>query len=381
MSALAAEPNIHLLGARPYEQLPSVLRGADAGLIPYALNQLTDSIFPMKVYEYLAAGLPVMATPLPALSGIEAVATATTRGHRGTAGGGLAEDTPERRAERSQAAADPLVGAAPGADRRRDRRSAGRRGDLLVTTHTPALRSGRDVRTYGVARALADERPADGALRALRRGRARRGLRCDTRNRAARGHPFTRPRRACAHTRRLGSSGVPDGLARGVSPELAGSGSPAGRQPRLPASDRRRADRRRRARGPGAQASGHLQRPQPGVGFPPRAPDEDASLRGLRSFERRLLRRSSESWMVSEADMRGARALPEAKLRLAPNVVDVSAIRPVFATPADLTQDRPPVADDTRTGAGFIRARDDPRDRAGGDLRRQLRLRAKPQRA
>ena len=36
VSALAGEPNVHLLGRRAYEQLPSVLRGADAGLIPYA---------------------------------------------------------------------------------------------------------------------------------------------------------------------------------------------------------------------------------------------------------------------------------------------------------------------------------------------------------
>ena len=55
VSALEAEPNIHLLGRRPYRELPDVLRAADAGLIPYARNELTESIFPMKVYEYLAA--------------------------------------------------------------------------------------------------------------------------------------------------------------------------------------------------------------------------------------------------------------------------------------------------------------------------------------
>ncbi len=38
VSALAAEPNVHLLGPRAYAQLPDVLRGADAGLIPYARN-------------------------------------------------------------------------------------------------------------------------------------------------------------------------------------------------------------------------------------------------------------------------------------------------------------------------------------------------------
>src|SRR4029077_14471633 len=75
-SALASEPNVHLLGPRPYEGLPAVLRGADAGLIPYVRSELTDSISPMKVYESLAAGLPVVATPLPALAGVEQIATA-----------------------------------------------------------------------------------------------------------------------------------------------------------------------------------------------------------------------------------------------------------------------------------------------------------------
>jgi glycosyltransferase involved in cell wall biosynthesis len=106
VSALAGEPNIHLLGRRTYEQLPAVLRAADVGLIPYARNELTESIFPMKVYEYLAAGLPVVATPLPALVGVAGVSSAP-----GAAGIAqliereLAQDSPQRRAERSQVAA------------------------------------------------------------------------------------------------------------------------------------------------------------------------------------------------------------------------------------------------------------------------------------
>jgi glycosyltransferase involved in cell wall biosynthesis len=76
VSPLAAEPNIHLLGPRRHEDLPTLLRGADAGLIPYARNDLTASIFPMKVYEYLAAGLPVVATELPALADVPEVMTA-----------------------------------------------------------------------------------------------------------------------------------------------------------------------------------------------------------------------------------------------------------------------------------------------------------------
>ncbi len=106
ISPISGEPNIHLLGPRAYGELPDVLRAADAGLIPYARNALTESIFPMKVYEYLAAGLPVVATPLPALSGVADVATAPdAAGIAELLTQALAEDDPDRRGERSRAAA------------------------------------------------------------------------------------------------------------------------------------------------------------------------------------------------------------------------------------------------------------------------------------
>jgi glycosyltransferase involved in cell wall biosynthesis len=105
VSALAAEPNVHLLGPRAYDELPAVLRGAEAGLIPYARNELTDSIFPMKVYEYLAAGLPVVATELPSLAGVAEVAAAPdAAGLAVLVDAALADDGPARRAERSRAA-------------------------------------------------------------------------------------------------------------------------------------------------------------------------------------------------------------------------------------------------------------------------------------
>jgi glycosyltransferase involved in cell wall biosynthesis len=106
VSTLAAEPNVHLLGVRSYQELPSVLRAADAGLIPYARNELTESIFPMKVYEYLAAGLPVIATPLPALANVADVLSASdASGFAALLDEALASDSPQRRAERSRAAA------------------------------------------------------------------------------------------------------------------------------------------------------------------------------------------------------------------------------------------------------------------------------------
>jgi glycosyltransferase involved in cell wall biosynthesis len=105
LSALEGQPNIHMVGPRPAAELPAVLRGADAGLIPYAINDLTRSVFPMKVYEYLAAGLPVLATPLPALAGVEEVDTVADAGQLVQAAERhFAADTPELRRQRSSEA-------------------------------------------------------------------------------------------------------------------------------------------------------------------------------------------------------------------------------------------------------------------------------------
>ncbi|HEY7831452.1 MAG TPA: glycosyltransferase [Solirubrobacteraceae bacterium] len=107
VSMLKAAANIHLLGPRSYHELPAVLRGADAGLIPYARNELTGSIFPMKVYEYLAAGLPVIATELPALAEVSEVAKAPdAQGMAELLDEALRNDTPARRQERSRMAAE-----------------------------------------------------------------------------------------------------------------------------------------------------------------------------------------------------------------------------------------------------------------------------------
>jgi glycosyltransferase involved in cell wall biosynthesis len=65
---LARRPNAHFLGWRAYSDLPGYLRGADVALLPQQINDYTRSMFPMKFFEYLAAGLPVVSTALPALS-------------------------------------------------------------------------------------------------------------------------------------------------------------------------------------------------------------------------------------------------------------------------------------------------------------------------
>lgn len=58
-------PNLHFLGPRLYEELPAYCRGLDVGLIPFKLNRLTHAVNPIKLREYLAAGLPVISAPLP----------------------------------------------------------------------------------------------------------------------------------------------------------------------------------------------------------------------------------------------------------------------------------------------------------------------------
>lgn len=58
-------PNIHRLGARPYDVLPAYVQAFDVGIIPYLRNAWTESVDPLKLLEYLAAGIPVITTDLP----------------------------------------------------------------------------------------------------------------------------------------------------------------------------------------------------------------------------------------------------------------------------------------------------------------------------
>ena len=200
--------------------------------------------------------------------------------------------------------------------------------DLLVSTHTPVLRSGQAVRTYGVARALASANDGltllythfgapepDAAFSSIpgiefREVVPSRGVR--------RLHAYARTRLA----------GTPAEFARGISSELEAE---AARLASLPERGRVIAD------GPiVAAALARLAQRRPVIY---NAHNVETSFRhelagrrarehdALRAFERGLLERASESWMVSEADLAAARELcPEARLRYVPNVVDVGAI-------------------------------------------------------
>jgi glycosyltransferase involved in cell wall biosynthesis len=65
LSALEAMPNVHVLGRKPYADLPDYCRGFDVGLIPFPITEATLHSNPLKAREYLAAGLPVVSTAIP----------------------------------------------------------------------------------------------------------------------------------------------------------------------------------------------------------------------------------------------------------------------------------------------------------------------------
>lgn len=63
-ASIPKRPNIHLLGGKSYQELPAYLSGWQVALLPFALNESTAFISPTKTPEYLAAGKPVVSTPI-----------------------------------------------------------------------------------------------------------------------------------------------------------------------------------------------------------------------------------------------------------------------------------------------------------------------------
>jgi len=78
-TALEKLPNVLLLGEKPYHELPGYLHRFDAAIIPFLQNELTRATNPVKLYEYLAAGKPVISTALPELETVAAGLTVIAR--------------------------------------------------------------------------------------------------------------------------------------------------------------------------------------------------------------------------------------------------------------------------------------------------------------
>jgi len=229
--------------------------------------------------------------------------------------------------------------------------------DLYVSSFAPTLGTGRALRTYTCVRALAELGPLDMAYVPFE------GFHPSPEYLAIEGVAFheIRPsrgiRRAATYARKR-LAGGPHEFTRGVSPELI---EVSERLARLP--------------GRGRVVAGDLSASLALYPLGLRVPitynahnvessysysghgDKPLSRLTIRSFERRLLRRATESWMVSRGDLAAASALaPGARLRYVPNVVDVAGIRP--ATPAGAGRTVVMIGDfaypPNRTGLDFL---------------------------
>jgi len=71
--ALGTLPNVYLMGRRPYADLPSFMRGFDVCAIPHTCDQLTASMDPIKLYDYLTSGKPIVTTRVAGIDRFEDV--------------------------------------------------------------------------------------------------------------------------------------------------------------------------------------------------------------------------------------------------------------------------------------------------------------------
>ncbi|MBW2242547.1 MAG: glycosyltransferase [Deltaproteobacteria bacterium] len=103
LSSLLEDPRVHAVGPRPHQELPAWMQHCDVALIPFLDTAHTRASLPLKLWEYLAAGLPVVARALPNLEGLEpdGVRTARSASDFGRAVAAAAEEPPEGRAARS----------------------------------------------------------------------------------------------------------------------------------------------------------------------------------------------------------------------------------------------------------------------------------------
>jgi glycosyltransferase involved in cell wall biosynthesis len=106
LSELVKEPNVRWVGQKPYAELPAYAAAFNVGLIPFVQNELTAAVNPLKLREYLATGIPVVATPLPEVARLEGrsgltVARSTEQFITALK---AALDSPRTRAERAEAA-------------------------------------------------------------------------------------------------------------------------------------------------------------------------------------------------------------------------------------------------------------------------------------
>ena len=78
MADLERLANVHRLDAVLSDEIPEYVAAFDVGVVPFVVDDLTRAVSPLKMYEYLAAGVPVVATPLPVCVAHPLVRTASS---------------------------------------------------------------------------------------------------------------------------------------------------------------------------------------------------------------------------------------------------------------------------------------------------------------
>ncbi len=105
MTNLRKLPNVTLVDRRPYAELPRYCKAFSVGLIPFRINELTSHVNPIKLREYLSAGLPVVSTDLPEVRHYDGLCrvTSTREAFLEACERAIATDSPQERRKRSEA--------------------------------------------------------------------------------------------------------------------------------------------------------------------------------------------------------------------------------------------------------------------------------------
>jgi glycosyltransferase involved in cell wall biosynthesis len=105
---LRRQGNIHLLGQKPRGELPGYLKGLAVALVPYTPSELSRNIFPLKLFEYLAAGVPVVVGGLPELARFSKIigVAGSSADYPRLVREALESDSPEKRAVRVELASE-----------------------------------------------------------------------------------------------------------------------------------------------------------------------------------------------------------------------------------------------------------------------------------
>jgi glycosyltransferase involved in cell wall biosynthesis len=108
MQAIDGLPNVHIIGEKAHTEIPRYLHGFDVCAIPHVVDPFTESMDPLKLYEYLACGRPVVTAPVPPTQDYAEVVSIASTGEEFAEAiqRELGRDTEEQRGRRAAAVRD-----------------------------------------------------------------------------------------------------------------------------------------------------------------------------------------------------------------------------------------------------------------------------------